>query len=523
VRRKQDPASFVNDAAFIFLPVHVSLPTPKTAAQGHVPAKFESADAFKEISSNFEYRHREYANKHIPSRNSSVKKSSVLLFVAMVTILLGGCLDNGSQASPPSSITATAGDSRVIVSWTGSPGVDYWLFSATNPSLTAFNWTGLPNAHVYFRVTSPYYICGLLSDTSYYFAMNGRTGGGPGGPSSPTTPAATTYDANANWNTISSPSNGVPSSTNLNGVGYTSLTTCSNNTPFSATGSFAAVGVDSGSGNGAIFTSPDGQAWNTPVTLPSGLPALNAVTGYAANQNNLGNPALRWVAVGNGGISVYSTDGLTWNIGRPDLGNPDLRSLTQVAGTFFAVGDAGTILWSTDGISWTSPITSVTSNNLNGVTRGNIYVAVGDSGTIITSADGNTWYVKTPSPSIPAIKLHQITSFGSIYVAVGEGGTIVTSIDAGATWTSQSISATNLVGVTAKFHVEANLVADPVLNYVSTAQFVAVDSSGNTYTSPNGTTWANASSTGISPTNAVVSSGFGNVAAGNSGATAYAF
>jgi len=203
-----------------------------------------------------------------------------------------------------------------------------------------------------------------------------------------------------------------------------------------------------------------------------------------------------------------------------------LNSLTQVAGTFFAVGDMGTILSSTDGITWFSQTaTSGTTNNLNGVTHGNIYVAVGDNGTIVISTAGNTW--TTPAswtPVLPYPALKSVTYYGNIIVAVGDSGTVVTSKDNGATWMDVILPGSpNLVGVTAKFHVEANLVADPVLNYVSTAQFVAVDSSGNTYTSPNGTTWANASSTGISPTNAVVSSGFGNVAAGNSGATAYAF
>jgi len=441
-----------------------------------------------------------------------VKKSFYLLIVAMVTPLLGGCLDNGSPADPPADLAATAGDGRVMITWTASPGVDYWLFTATDPSLTAFNWISLPNAHASTWVSSPYYVCNLFSGTTYYYAMNARTGGGPGGASS-TTVSATPYDASANW---------APGSTgstpNLYGVGYTSLTTCSNNAT-SATGSFAAVGQ-----GGAIFTSNDGKSWINQLA-PSGFTTdLYAVTGYAANQNYPSNPALRWVAVGAGGVSVFSLDGTSWAIGRPENSTspyPALRSITQVSGTYFAVGDTGTILSSTDGISWTTR-TSGTIENLNGVTHGTIHVAVGDNGTILTSGDGNTWTARTSGTTN---HLRQVTSFGNVYVAVGDTGTIVSSKDGGATWMLRTLPGTpttNLVGVSAEFHLVANALPDSELGYISIAQFVVVDSTGNTYTSPNGIIWSAATGTGIS-TNALVSSGFGYVAAGNLGAVAHAF
>jgi hypothetical protein len=384
-------------------------------------------------------------------------------------------------------------------------------------------------------------MCGLFNGTTYYFAANGRSNGGPGGSSSPTI-NATPYNASATWTAIPTPTNGVPSSTNLYGVGYTSLTTCSNNAT-SATGSFAAVGA-----GGAIFTSADGKSWiNQPA--PSGFTTdLNAVTGYAANQNNPVTPALRWVAVGAGGAYVYSLDGLGWIVGSTpgSVENPNtqtLHSITQVAGTFFAVGDAGTIISSPDEINWTthnSP--SVSISNLNGVTHGGIYVAVGDGGTILISGDGNTWAVKIPTPSIPSnINLRQVTyfasSYGSIYVAVGDAGTIVTSKDGGVTWITQTApTGSNLVGIAAETQLVyvATPVADPSLLFISTAQFVAVDNTGNAYTSPNGYTWTSVpvstgttTSTGISNLSnlgqPMVSSGFGYVTVGNAGATASAF
>jgi photosystem II stability/assembly factor-like uncharacterized protein len=365
-------------------------------------------------------------------------------------------------------------------------------------------------------------MCGLYSGSQYYFAINGRKDGGPGGPSSPTI-NTTPYNASSNW--IPGSTTATGSTPNLYGVGYTGLTTCSNNVT-SAAGSFAAVGA-----GGAIFTSPDGVTWSKPTSPIS--TDLYAVTGYAANQNNPGNPARRWVAVGAGGVSVYSLDGISWAVGRPEnvvTPNPDLRSLIQVAGTYFAVGDAasgaGTILSSTDGITWAAH-TSGTTANLNGVTHGSFYVAVGDSGTVLTSSDGNTWTAQTSTPLVTD-NLREVAAYGSIIVAVGDSGTIVTSKDSGTSWTAQSLGAMNLVGVTAESLYVEGAAVDPQLGYVSTAQFVAVDDAGKAYTSMNGITWSGAINTSIAanPGNLgkpLVSSGFGYVAVGNGGTTAYAF
>jgi photosystem II stability/assembly factor-like uncharacterized protein len=413
-----------------------------------------------------------------------------------------------------------------MLTWTASPGVDYWIFSDTDPGLTAFNVTGL-NQYIHQSAATPFYMCGLFNGTlsngtvsplPYYFAANGRINGGPGGPSSPTISAAP-YNASAAAWTIGS----TPLSSNLYGVGYASLTTCANNAT-SATGIFVAVGA-----SGAIFTSTDGQGW-TPYAPPTSFSTdLYAVTGYTAYLNNPSNPGLRWVAVGAGGASIYSLDGLGWYVGNPynsaSSANPNnyaLRSITHVGGTFYAVGDVGTILSSTDGITWTSH-TSGTANNLNGVNHGTNYVAVGNSGTILTSGDGNTWTAHTLSPAITS-NLRQVTSVGSIIVAVGDTGTIVTSKDGGATWTAQTLtSAPNLVGVAAESQFVENAVADTSLGFIANAQFVAIDRVGNAYTSPNGLTWSNPVSTGTTSLNALVSSGFGYVSAGNAGATAYAF
>lgn len=455
-----------------------------------------------------------------------MKKWLTLFIVLITTSLLNGCsLDNGSPADPPTNMATTAGDGRVKVTWTGNSGVDYWLFTAADAALTAFNWVGLTNSHVYINVQTPFYMCGLLNGTTYYFAANGRVNGGPGGASSLTVNDIPRI-AGSTWNAVTATPLG-----DLLGVGYMGLSACTNNST-SAAGSFAAVGV-----NGTIFTSDkiDGIAptmsWTSHSVSAAFPHNFYAVAGYAANQNNTATPTLRWVAVGDGGASFISTDAgaATWSPGTIyDSVKPALRSVMQTAGTFWAVGDTGTIQSSTDGITWTIR-TSNTTNNLRNITYGNgLFLAVGDAGTIITSTDGVTWIVRTSNTSE---NLRQVSSMLATFVAVGDNGAIVTSTDQGATWTKQSTSlgTPNFVGIASNLQqatIDSNgtVYTSSTTGIAANMRFVVIDSSGNSYTSPDGIDWTTAGiSTGVSSLNTLVSSGFGYVAVGNAGATVSAF
>lgn len=444
-----------------------------------------------------------------------MKKMFCILVAVTLTPVLSACSKKGESAPPPTAFAATAGDARLTITWNASPGVEYWLFSSIDPNSTIANWFGSPASRSYNKAVSPFYMCGLYSGTPYYVFANGRINSGAGGPTTATV-SATPYDASTRWAANSAPLSRNSVTPNLHGVGYTSLATCSNNNALSASGAFVAVGA-----GGAIFTSTDGKNWLAPSALPNGFSSdLYAVTGYAANQNAPTNPGLRWVAVGAGGSSLYSTDGVSWNVGRGNFNNPALRALTQVAGVFFAVGDAGTIVSSIDGISWTSRPSS-TTRNLRGVTHGNVYVAVGDNGTILTSSDSNLWGVQSSGTTNT---LRQVAAAGNIIVAVGDKGAIVTSINGGVTWTAQILSgAPDLAGVAVEPQTTLNAVADPLLGFVSGSLFVVADSAGNVYTSTNGLAWSGAIRTGVSGLNALLSSGFGYVAVGNAGAAASAF
>ncbi|WP_424769431.1 S-layer homology domain-containing protein [Paenibacillus sp. sgz302251] len=192
-------------------------------------------------------------------------------------------------------------------------------------------------------------------------------------------------------------------------------------------GTYVAVG-----NSGTIVTSSDGTNWTsvTPVIANT----LNGVT--------YGNGT--YVAVGGSGGIVTSSDGTNWTRGA--FGSKfEPNGVTYGNGTYVAVGDFGRIVTSSDGTNWTSSKSSI-SSHLNGVTYGNgTYVAMGDSGRIMTSSDGTNW---TSSTSGTTNTLNGVTYSNGTYVAVGNGGRISTSSD-GASWTSRESGTTNtLNGVT---------------------------------------------------------------------------
>ncbi len=139
----------------------------------------------------------------------------------------------------------------------------------------------------------------------------------------------------------------------------------------------------------------------------------------------------RWVAVGEGGAIIHSPDGTSrWNSAVSNT----TRWLLDVARSpvlnlYVAVGDAGTILTSTDGGTWT-PQSSGTTQRLNSVLwGGDRFLVVGENGTALTSTDGGTW---TARPTGDTGWLRGIAYGNGRFVVTGHDGTLLISSDGGA-------------------------------------------------------------------------------------------
>lgn len=167
---------------------------------------------------------------------------------------------------------------------------------------------------------------------------------------------------------------------------------------------------------GHIYTSVDGHAWSTVVTI-AGVQTLNAgVFGGG-----------RYVTVGDAGYIADSADGVTWGASQVIVvkGTPiNLHGVTYAGTQYIVVGDNGLIATSADSFSW-QPQTSVVAGTLRSVavsTSGEI-VIVGDNG-IETSKDGVTWHVRDEAG---AAVLNDVAFLNGQFVAVGAASAIKTS------------------------------------------------------------------------------------------------
>jgi len=337
------------------------------------------------------------------------------VFASMAALALSGLLfgcggGKGAAAAPPAGgIVATPGEGKVTITWNAVAGVDYWLVYAAASSISA---TPTPTVnHVWAQnVTSPYVIAGLANGTTYSFAMNARTGGGPGGTSTPSA-SAIPRTAGGSWTLDSTTAGAQMGSDPITGIAFD--------------GSANFVGVAS---NGAIYkgaiASTSSILWS--ATTPQASYGFRAVAYRNATDG--------YVAVGVGGYCqgldlaspiCAATNGKSWNA----VATNGIQTVM--------VGNGGNILHSDSvGGAWLAGAGA--SGNLNGlVYTGSYWIAVGDNGAIFKSADAITWSTATVSGA-PSASLKGVASYGSMAIAVGASGAVTTSVDGGLTWTVQS-------------------------------------------------------------------------------------
>jgi hypothetical protein len=451
------------------------------------------------------------------SRVMRMKRYTGLLLAAVAAVYLQGCIGSGgNSASPPTDVHVVPKDSRVVVTWTMLPGVEYWIFKAAGDGVTPKNCSSMSLCTITLQATSPASIPALLNDPySYSFSINARTNGGPGGAGSPAI-LVTPRLSGKTWNVGATT---VTGTSELLGVTYGA-----SGAKFVATGTSGALfsGILSWTSTGAGLIT-----W-TPMTnpLPSTLPSttFNAVNYDAVHAE--------FLAVGSSGsvIGHVPSSSTVWTKQTSYTPNELFALANNGAGFTVAVGAGGTIITSGDGSTWT-PRTSGPPNALHGVaygydstTPGYAFVAVGDAGTILYSKeDGADWTTPvTLSPST-AQNFKSVTfgaAYGSVagvFVAVGAGGVVYTSSD-GRNWTQQT--ATTIPATT-----QLNAVTYSA-SYAAAGRFIAVGEDGNVYYneySNLGVNWTAAPQVTTTPIRAVSTGAlFDYMAVGTNGLNLYA-
>lgn len=195
-------------------------------------------------------------------------------------------------------------------------------------------------------------------------------------------------------------------------------TTATSNTAetLNALASNGALAVAVGN-NGTLRTSSDGITWAS-GTVPT-TQNLYSVS-YSASGV--------WLAVGAGGTVMTSPDATNWTLVNSgttaDLNAVAVQSYTSY--TFIAAGNGGTLITSTDGgATWVGQASGSSANLLAISAAPNQVLVTGNGGTVLTSASGTTaWATRTSGTSA---NLHAVISGFSQYVAVGQSGTNINS------------------------------------------------------------------------------------------------
>ena len=237
------------------------------------------------------------------------------------------------------------------------------------------------------------------------------------------------------------------------------------------------------------------------------IPELNGTS-----LNSLAFGVDKIIVVGDGGTIAVSSDfGTTWTI--PTIDQNIIVNLNAVAwngSEFVAVGDEGTFIKSTDGITWTDHSPDISSLiNLNGISYGNgawivvgterpadpanhkyrifrisgtdysfimkaegggnsalhdvyfgtsedeneatfeRFIAVGRDGKILSSNDGISWTESASGTSNTLRSVYYDNIYNKHFIVVGNNGTIITG-DIG-NWSTQKTVGNNLSGVTIRW------------------------------------------------------------------------
>ncbi|MCC6068147.1 hypothetical protein LHV13_03025 [Ferrovum sp. PN-J185] len=228
---------------------------------------------------------------------------------------------------------------------------------------------------------------------------------------------------------------------------------------------------------------PQNAVWSAATTQPNNSTTLYAVAGTQQLYNNNANNT--FVAVGSAGAIWNTTDAQNW-AQVFTAGNNDLKGVNYIGSCglpngyqWVAVGQGGVIVRTTDAngtTSWQAAASPVTTtlhgvacspnttlytiyNNLSVNPPNNttpIAVAVGDNGTVVTSTDGNTWTQQTSSvigsdslTSIYAINRNlEARNNNTQFVATSNTGNVYVSTD-GVNWSKYTVAAnTSLNAIT---------------------------------------------------------------------------
>lgn len=210
-------------------------------------------------------------------------------------------------------------------------------------------------------------------------------------------------------------------------------------TTVEATGNTGALGMDQGNGLwvavgnlGMVITSTDTITWTTQTA-------------------NVGNARLNTVVYGNGlwvlgggeagtntGLIRTSTDAVTWITRTSNFpANQSVVSIAYGIDGWVAGGYSGQLRTSTDAITWVTRTSTFGTTTIQSIGYGNgLWVAGGPTGQIRTSTNSVTWTTRTSN--FGTINVNTVAYGNGLWVAGGFGTAHVRTSTNGITWTTRT-------------------------------------------------------------------------------------
>lgn len=244
-----------------------------------------------------------------------------------------------------------------------------------------------------------------------------------------------------NWDPVRSSN---PSSVNYTAVSYLNgnyLLGASGWIAYSATtDNFTFVGVAPQSVNGFAYGAGvyvavlAGSAGSPIIYYSTNLHTWTPAQGVSYAGQTLNNIIFengRFIAVGNGGVSYYSTNGINWTFSF--VTGQILTDIAFGAGLFVVVGSGNTVYSSPDGVTWTARTATGVFHRV--IYKNSLFVAIAASNIICTSSDGITWTQRTTTFT-GTNNLRGAAWNGTNFIAAGDNGLFYVGSSDGTTWTT---------------------------------------------------------------------------------------
>jgi hypothetical protein len=191
---------------------------------------------------------------------------------------------------------------------------------------------------------------------------------------------------------------------------------------------------------------------------------INALT--RMNDNFTATPL--FVAAGNSGALVTSTDAVTWSTRDSGFGTTNINAATYGFGEYVIAGNGGRISSSTDAITWTVR-TSGTAQNINGLAfAARTFVFAAGNGELRTSGNAITWTARTANLGTNILRAAAY-GLGLRWVVVGDNGVVATSDDLAVTWTARNSGITGSDLLTATYGRDRTYVIAGTLGRLATS------------------------------------------------------